>query len=220
MIVQPPVRWIVTEEDSLAFWEYRYRRDGVVGVGSIDCWRDIKIASLDKLLAQLPFESLLDVCCGDLVYMSQTRYFQNSLRNRRVLYHGIDGAANMVAAARSGFQASNITFEQMRLTDVIRTNLNRCFDVLVCHDVLFHLVDDQHYLALLDWLFGGEAKVVALSFLRGVPDGRSDEAGHYVTRDFSRYSVPSGWTKLWEREYPPKNWLRLAVYSRQPHDGG
>ena len=126
----------------------------------------------------------------------------------------------MLETARSRFHAPNIVFDQMRLSELVRTDLNRRFDVLVCHDVLFHLVDEADYHSLLDWLFGGTVRAVALSFLRHVREGRSDEAGHYVTRDFGLYNVPPGWRQLWEREYPPKNWLRLAVYGREPGLGG
>ncbi len=115
-------------------WDQRYIDDGTSGAGSIGDYRDLKWSIIDKYVPIL--QSVVDVGCGDLSFWE---------RRDCVNYTGIDISATIIERNRIlrpdwEFIWSNA---ETRVEGLSK-------ETVFCFDVLFHIMNDESYLKILE----------------------------------------------------------------------
>lgn len=111
------------------YWENRYRQGGNSGKGSRGKHREWKWSILNKYIPNI--DNVIDVGCGDIAFM-EGRDIKN--------YTGIDISQTMVDRNIKLKPEWNFILSS---ADVKINGLNG--DVAFCHDMLFHIMDDDVY---------------------------------------------------------------------------
>ena len=172
---------IENEEQGVDHFNQRSLSGNRSGWGSVGVWAELKRSMLWKAF---PFGSMLDIGCGDMVYLS---FFEPFVSNE-FCYLGTDGSLDVIRRAKEKCPGHN--FRKLMISEMIETNLNHDYEVIVCYDVLFHIVEDSLYDGLMKWLLSSSARALALTYLRVEEEG--PRKGHFVIRDFGRISL-DGW---------------------------
>jgi len=197
---------IENEEQEIDYFNNRSLKGHMSGWGSVGQWGELKRYMLGYIW---PFRSMLDIGCGDMVYMSSFEPFVN----RKFSYLGIDGSTDVITRARK--KCSLHLFHQMTISELIKSDLNKSCDVIVCYDVLFHIVEDWLYRDLLRWLFRSSADHLLLTFLRvNEEDHQASDKGHFIIRDFGKVKIPSRWSIRVEKKNDRKARQRIALLSK------
>jgi hypothetical protein len=69
---------IENEQQGVEYFQKRFVDSGMNGWGSVGQWGEAKRTALQKAYDDLAFESLLDIGCGDLIYVSALQPFKNN----------------------------------------------------------------------------------------------------------------------------------------------
>jgi SAM-dependent methyltransferase len=108
-------------------WVHSTNQQSFSGLGSeIAATAELR-AKLPRLLGELGCRTLLDVGCGDWMWMSRVTLPCN--------YVGADVVPEVIAANRSRYERPGVAF---LTADAIRDPLPRA-DVALCREILFHL---------------------------------------------------------------------------------
>jgi 2-polyprenyl-3-methyl-5-hydroxy-6-metoxy-1,4-benzoquinol methylase len=129
--------------DQVQYWDTRYRSGGTSGPGSIGAIRDWK---WDTIRSYTNPDNVIDVGCGDL------SFWNNIVPDR---YTGIDFAPAVIAANRTRHPGATFIAANAADTQSISA------PVVVCMDMLFHIMDDVIYDRIVtnlgryarEWLF-------------------------------------------------------------------
>jgi len=206
---------IVTEQEMVNYFDERFQETRSTGSWSGGHWGAMKREIIEKARKKVDFNSMLDIGCGDVQYIAEYDLFAIS----EFKYFGLDGAPYMIRMAKKKYSNQNRKFDCKKISELIQTDMNQKFDIIVCMDTLFHIVDDKLYVDFLNWLFNSSAKAIAISFLRvAEEEGQTCEAGHFVVRDFSKIIVPARWVNVKEMKSPKKERRRIALFTRQDLD--
>lgn len=198
---------IENEQQEVKYFHNRSLSGGKSGWGSVGQWGQFKRDLLESIY---PFNSMLDIGCGDMVYLSSFMRFVK----KEFDYFGIDGAEDVINKAKDKFP--DHYFLQMMISDLIKTDLNKKHDVIVCYDVLFHIVEENLLDGLLNWIFNSSAKAIALSFLRVQEDaGQTSDEGHFIIRDFGKFKIPENWILKTENISEKKERQRIALFIKK-----
>ena len=123
------------------------------------------IASLHTIISQLKRElgvdriRLLDVPCGDMVWMSQF------LRTRDdVHYTGFDIVPDLISRHRTNYvDQSDWTF---RVQDIVRNGLNESYDLILCRMMLQHLFSHDAMTVVKHFSESGSRYLLTTTFNR------------------------------------------------------
>jgi len=198
---------IENEKQGVEYFNQRSLKGSMSGWGSVGAWAKLK---RDMLWKVWPFESMLDIGCGDMIYLSSFGPFVSN----EFCYLGVDGSADIIRRARKRRPDHN--FRKLMISDLIKTDLNQNYEVIVCYDVLFHIVEDGLYTKLMDWLFNSSAKALALTYLKVAEEG--PRKGHFILRDFGKVSIPDTWELEMEGDIGRKKRQKVAVFVRETMD--
>lgn len=194
---------IESEIQGVEYFNQRSISGARSGWGSVGHWAALK----KKILKEVwPFDSMLDIGCGDMVYLSTFKPFVSN----KFRYLGVDGSADVIRKARK--KCPGRDFRRLMVSELVKTTLNREYSVVTCYDVLFHIVEDSLCNDLLLWLFDSSAKALALTFLRVNKEG--PRKGHFIIRDFSKVSIPSCWRLEIEEKNNRRKRQRVALFIR------
>lgn len=197
---------IENEAQEIEYFNDRSLKGHMSGWGSVGQWGELKRSMLNFIW---PFESMLDIGCGDMIYMSSFKPFVN----RKFSYLGVDGSQDVITKARK--KCPSHLFHRSTISELVGSDLNRSCDVIVCYDVLFHIIEDGLYKSLLRWLFRSTANHLLLTFLRvSEEDHQASDKGHFIIRDFGRVKIPSKWSIKIERKSDKRARQRIALLSR------
>lgn len=197
---------IENEEQEIEYFNERSLKGHMSGWGSVGQWAELKRDMLEFIW---PFRSMLDVGCGDMICMSSFKPFVN----REFSYLGVDGSPDVIAKAKK--KCPLHLFYQIAISELIKSDLNRSCDVIVCYDVLFHIVEDWLYKDLLRWLLRSSADHLLLTFLRvNEEDHQASDKGHFIIRDFGKIKLPDRWSIKVEKRSNKKARQRIALLSR------
>ena len=111
------------------YFEKRYKSGIGSGDGSIGKVRDFKHEILRKYLGYYNLHSFLDVGCGDLSF-----WHEKPPKH----YIGVDFSKTIQTRNKLKFDRKFIT------VDIAKSVLPRA-DVIICFDVLFHILNDKDY---------------------------------------------------------------------------
>ena len=197
---------IENEAQEIDYFNSRSLKGHKSGWGSVGQWGELKRSMLDFIW---PFESMLDIGCGDMICLSSFKPFVNN----RFSYFGIDGSSSIIAKAREKYPLH--LFYQATISELIKGDLNKKYDVIVCCDLLFHIIEEDLYEQFLSWLFGSSARHLLLTYLRvDEEEGQTSDEGHFVVRDFGKIEIPDEWSMKIEKRSNKKARQRIALLSR------
>ena len=105
------------------------------------------VRELDKLVLNNEIKTVLDIGCGDLTWVSTTKFFNNPDIN----YVGIDIVESLIKShstkynnIRSGIESQGYKeFVCMDITDNHGFITERVWDLIICRDMLFHIPLDS-----------------------------------------------------------------------------
>jgi hypothetical protein len=121
------------------YWEHRYGCGGSSGPGSVGTEREWKWSIIDSHVKDL--DDVVDIGCGDLSFWED-----RSLNLPRDFhYFGLDISRSVIERNRT--RHSGWTFQVGNASEPIPNLQGR---IVLCLDVLFHILDDAAYTRILD----------------------------------------------------------------------
>ena len=136
------------------FWNKKYEDGGISGLGSIGKYRAWKWLKIKQVIGD--FKSVIDVGCGDL------RFWQHPIASKMVKkqkdfkYLGID-ISDFIIEKNNVF-APNFEF----LVAPSHIDQGRQAEVLLCLDLLFHIMDDINFEMTLEHLCSSAEKWIVI----------------------------------------------------------
>lgn len=130
----------------MEYWDRRYAHGGTSGLGSVGKFRDWKWSVIEQEIA--PIDDVIDVGCGDLTF------WQN--RKRPDQYTGIDISETIINRNRKVWPGANFICSSADVELQLKPSR-----IVFCLDVLFHIMDEETYCAILnnlasysrEWIF-------------------------------------------------------------------
>lgn len=157
-----------------AYWDGRYRQGGTSGMGSVGESRAWKWSIIEQYV-DVANKSVLDVGCGDLSFW-ESRSCQS--------YLGVDFSETVVSRSRLlrpewGFLCANAS-EPLDLQG----------QVVLCMDLLFHIMDDSEFSSILRNLARWTGEFLFIYNWRRSVFGNSNTDGKYqIFRPLLAYSA-------------------------------
>ncbi|MEO0436468.1 MAG: methyltransferase domain-containing protein [Pseudomonadota bacterium] len=182
-----------TFSGSSDYWERRYARGGNSGAGSYDRFADFKAEVLNTFVIERKIASVIEFGCGDGHQLSLANYPR---------YLGFDVSATAIERCKSKFaQDKTKTFELLEQYQQQRASL------VLSLDVIYHLVEDEVYVAHMRALFEASDGYVIVYASNREDEGK--EASHVRHRQFTD----------WVEEYA-RDWQLLDhIPNRYPDRG-
>lgn len=117
------------------FWNERYFNGQISGKGSVGKYRKWKWGAIEGIV-NLKEKSVLDVGCGDLNFIRKKKF---------AFYLGLD--ISDVAIKKNQKKRPDLNFFVKDVTN--RIDFEMPFDVVLCMDLLFHIMTEQGFKNLL-----------------------------------------------------------------------
>jgi len=135
------------------YWNKRYLVGGNSGLGSYGELGLFKVNFVNNFLKEKNIESVIEFGCGDGSQLRQINYKK---------YLGLDVAASSVEMCSKLFKEHNnksfLLYDPMHF---VNNNFLKA-DLVVCIDVLYHIIPEDHFLKTLDDIFSCSNKYVIL----------------------------------------------------------
>lgn len=147
----------------LDYWDTRYKSGRSSGPGSFGEYRDRKWSIIEQYV-DVRTKSVLDVGCGDLNF-----WFGRSCLS----YSGIDFSPDVIAKDRRLYPTRN--FLCANASDTLDVH----GQVVLCMDVLFHVMKDQDFCSILRNLSKWTDEILFVYTWYRSPFGDSDTDGKY-----------------------------------------
>lgn len=127
-----------------SFWEERYKRGGTSGKGSVGGYRKWKWKVI-KQFVNIKDKTVLDVGCGDLSFLKGQKFRG---------YLGIDISPTIIKRNRKkrpdlSFAVEDVTNPNMEVYSLVSNDVSLIFDVVLCMDLLFHIMKEGDFKNLL-----------------------------------------------------------------------
>lgn len=119
--------------EKMDYWENRYMEGGNSGEGSRGIHKDWKWAVLNNTIPNI--NNIIDVGCGDLAFMEGWMVPN---------YIGIDISETIIQKNREQYPNKQFIISS---ADIHIHGIKS--DVVFCHDVLFHIIDENVYVNIL-----------------------------------------------------------------------
>lgn len=126
------------------------------------------INQLPSLIDKYSIQSILDVPCGDLNWMSKVE-----LKN--VSYIGADIVKELVELNKSKYTKDNVRFCQL---NIINDNLPKV-DLVICRDLFVHLSNSQVFKSVENIKKSGAKYLLTTSFREKINDVSFEVLGHW-----------------------------------------
>ena len=111
------------------------KNESISGLGSDLKVTEKLITDLDNFVKNNQISSILDVACGDFIWMNKLVSNNNNLK-----YHGLEIVKKIVDNNNEIFSNSRITFD---CSDVINDKLPNNYDLIFVRDFLIHIKNDD-----------------------------------------------------------------------------
>lgn len=157
------------------YWENRYKNGGNSGEGSRGNHKKWKWSILDKYIHEI--DNIVDVGCGDLAFMKGIDVIN---------YTGIDISQTMIN------QNKTLKPKWDFICSSADVNINELKgDVVFCHDMLFHILDDGVYKAILENLIEYSNNYISIYTWHSNPLNKwykkQKKDSYQAYRDFNQY---------------------------------
>jgi Methyltransferase domain len=120
------------------YWNGRYAANGTSGSGSVGLSRAWKWGVIARHCPDWKASSVIDVGCGDLSFWEG--------RDLPASYLGIDMSEVIVQRNQAKHGSANVRFTNCRAEERQPASASMVF----CFDMLFHVLDEQQYAAILE----------------------------------------------------------------------
>lgn len=137
--------------NSARHWEQRYINNRDSGEGSYGEVATLKLNLIKEHIPEDEVKSILDFGCGDFVFGSRISFYF-----KRASYLGIDQSKFIIERNKYIYN-SRFTFQEGQTVPPEK------FDLVVCDDVLFHIIDEKDYNNLLQALNQSYSKFLILT---------------------------------------------------------
>lgn len=141
----------MTNFDYIKRWDDYYRAGGNSGLGSYGALAEFKAEIINAFIENNNIETVLDFGCGDgnqLSYLKCKKYF------------GVDVSLKAIEICTKKFSSDQSkTFQLYDPTET--NNLPEC-DLVICLDVLYHIISEQDFNNTLNDIFSHAKKAVIL----------------------------------------------------------
>jgi len=199
-----------TDAQAIEYWNERFKLRKNVGWGSHpkSNWYKQKKDAVRRVLDKDNVLKVLDICCGDCKFIAELPQFQNN----SIEYVGIEPTKSIYNQITKEFPDK--TFLNITIPELIKTTMNEEFDLIICYDMLFHLVDDKLYDDFIKWMFNRKTKFVIVSY-SDVPEKiQKSEAGHYIPRNFYKniQSIGYWWKRSFDANSTEDKTLKLHIF--------
>jgi len=147
------------------------KHESFSGLGS-----DIKVTKrlvkdLDKFIKDNKINSILDVACGDFMWMKKI-----VIKNKKLTYHGLEIVKKIVDDNNRKYSSSRIKFECL---DVLNNKLPNGFDLIIVRDLFIH-IKNQDVLKLIKNIKKSKSKFFAVNNFPNVKVNREIKGyGHH-----------------------------------------
>ena len=161
--------------DYKKYWDERYQKGGTSGAGSYGVLADFKAEIINSFLKEYKISKTIEFGCGDGNQLGLIQY-----KN----YIGIDISDQAVKKCKFMYEKDeNKEFFVYSLEKKSFENLD-C-DLVVCLDVLYHIIDEKDYLQTLKDIFSLSSKYVIIYTILDKPN--IDLSEHLIYRDINLY---------------------------------
>lgn len=187
------------------YWDNRYASGGNSGLGSIGKHKEWKWNTLNNNIENIT--NIIDVGCGDLSFMDN-----HTIEN----YTGIDISNTIIEANKTKHPEWKFICSS---ADKRISGLKG--DVVFCHDVLFHIVDDEVYNNIILNLIEYSNKYISIFTWHKNPLKRmfrsTDNDSYQAYRDFSKY-IPifenPGFSLICNEKSPCNKYGSLYIFKK------
>ena len=163
------------EFDYKKYWDDRYNRGGTSGDGSYGILADFKAGVINKYLKDNNINSVIEFGCGDGNQLGLIDYKD---------YLGVDISSEAVKRCRKKYRGEkNKKFSIYKPGAKSLKNLS-C-DLVVCLDVLYHIIDENDFINTLNDIFTISAKHIIVYTILEKPKIQLSE--HLIFRDIEEY---------------------------------
>jgi hypothetical protein len=195
------------------YWEDRYRSGGSSGEGSVGRSREWKWSIIDSYVHNL--DDVIDIGCGNLAFWESRK--ESLPKNFR--YFGLDVSRSVIELNRTRY--SGWTFS---IGDASEPVLGLKGRIVLCLDVLFHIMDDAAYLRILENLARYSLEwILVFAWYKNPFDlyWRLQHLGHVkrVASSDSRHCAESHITyvkSLWALIRPTQLWKDVKFLASEP----
>lgn len=175
------------------YWNERYRRGGFSGNGSVGDLGRWKVQVVGDFILKNEIESIVDMGCGDGVWLAQLRTFLNKQWDG-VEYTGVDISAEAIQACNKIFLTSQNTL--FLTTEIYRVANHEPAELALSIDVIFHQSNDDLYEEYMNVLVNASTDwLIIFSNDRQRPKPKSYKVGDHI--HFRKFTS-------WIEEYAPQ----------------
>lgn len=196
--------------DYKRYWEKRYRSGGNSGSGSYGALADFKADVVNEFIKTNSIESTIDFGCGDGNQISLI-----DCRN----YVGLDVSETAVKICKEKFNNDpNKRFFLCNASDYEDLDIGEA-DLVLCLDVLYHIIDENDFVKTLDAIFRLSKKYVILYAILHEPSIRLSQ--HLKYRDINNYLNRYPQFELFEiidQKYPDLSLASFIVFKKKHVD--
>ena len=178
-------------QGSSSYWEKRYAQGGTSGSGSFGRLAEFKADILNDYVGQNNVQSVIEFGCGDGAQLALARYPR---------YVGVDITDGSIAACRHRFKGDDT--KSFYLTTEMPPDLGY-FDLVLSLDVIYHLVEDEVYLAYMRSLFAHACRTVAIYSSNRTSSSDAPHVRHRLFTQWIKVNEPQ-WreTGFFPNKYP------------------
>jgi len=196
--------------DYKLFWNNRYRAGGNSGLGSSGVLADFKADVINEFIRGNAVTGAIEFGCGDGNQISLIDYPD---------YIGLDISGAAVTMCRDRFdQDLNKKFIVCTPSDYRGLNLKKA-DLVLCLDVLYHIIDEDDFIETLDAIFMHSDKYVILYTMLHEPSNKT--AAHIKFRDIYSYLNKYPQFEIYrtvEQKYPDLSGAAFIILRKKESD--
>lgn len=176
--------------NSLNYWENRYAGGGNSGDGSYGRLSVFKADFINKFIEEKKIQSAIEMGCGDGHQLSIIHYPS---------YTGMDVSSTIIDLCRKKFEGDASKKFVLYKPDNFVPDAALKADLALSLDVLYHIVEEKHYLKYLQDLFGLGRKYVVVYSTNFYLHETTHVLHRKFTDDAKRFP---GWTLIAEVKNP------------------
>jgi len=147
---------------------------------------------------------IVDVGCGDFKSLEEV------LEKILMTYLGIDGSQEMISHNIENYKSPQVEFSLKNFSELIKEKITA--DIIICFDVLFHIVEDDLYKDLVKWIFAQKSKYVLLTYHETNEKTQSFEKGHFIPRPYKLKQ--KSYKIIFETFFKDSEDLKLVIYEK------
>jgi hypothetical protein len=192
--------------DYQAYWEQRYVQGKTSGDGSYGLLAQFKADIINNFVRENGISSIIEIGCGDGAQLSLMHYPK---------YLGMDVSKKSIELCQRAFKddkTKSFMIYDPRYFEKVSSFMSA--DLVVCLDVLYHIIDESDFIKTLDDTFGLAKKFV---ILYTTTKERPSFVAHILHRDLFSYLTKYSDFSVIEvkpNKYPDKSLSEFVILKK------